>query len=66
MTTRKEKIILRHTYILDEGKWKAKGLYYDHKANQVEVFGETMIKHLKDEWILDGFMELKKKTYKIF
>ena len=61
MIKRKEKIILRHTYIFNEGKWNAKGLYYDHEANQFEVIGETIIKHLKDEWILDGFMELKTK-----
>lgn len=50
---------MRHTYILDEGKWKAKGFYYDHEANQLEVIGETEIKHRQDEWILDGFMELR-------
>lgn len=50
---------MKHSYILEEGNWKASGLYYDHEANQVEVFGETMIQHLKDEWVLDGFMELK-------
>ena len=50
---------MRHTYILVEGKWKAKGVYYDQEANKLEVTGETTIEHLPDEWILDGFMELK-------
>ncbi|WP_406242422.1 hypothetical protein ACF3M2_19590 [Tissierella carlieri] len=50
---------MEHIYILEEGNWKAVGIYYDHASNQVEVIGETMIKHLKDEWILDGYMELK-------
>lgn len=53
---------MKHTYIFEEGNWKASGLYYDHEANQVKVFGETTIKHRKDEWVLDGFMELKLET----
>ncbi|HOM03198.1 MAG TPA: hypothetical protein PLH43_10265 [Acetivibrio sp.] len=50
---------MKHTYIFEEGNWKAEGLYFDHENNCVGVYGETSIKHLKDEWILDGFMELK-------
>jgi len=50
---------MKHTYILEEGHWKAKGLYYDDAGHAIEVYGETTIKHLADEWVLDGFMELK-------
>lgn len=50
---------MKHSYIFEEGNWKATGLYFDHTSNVVEVYGETTIKHLKDEWVLDGFMELK-------
>lgn len=50
---------MNHSYIFAEGHWKAVGHYYDYEANQIEVFGETTIKHLEAEWVLDGFMELK-------
>ncbi|GAE88521.1 hypothetical protein [Acetivibrio straminisolvens] len=50
---------MKHSYIFEEGNWKAEGLYFDHENNGVGVYGETTIKHLKDEWVLDGFMELK-------
>ncbi len=50
---------MNHSYILEEGNWKASGLYFDPEGNQFEVYGETTIKHLRDEWVLDGFMELK-------
>lgn len=50
---------MRHSYIFEEGNWKAAGLYFDQACNEIEVYGETTIKHLKAEWILDGFMELK-------
>jgi hypothetical protein len=50
---------MKHTYIFEEGNWKAAGLYYDHEGNEIGVYGETTINHLQDEWVLDGFMELK-------
>jgi len=50
---------MKHSYIFEEGNWKAEGLYFDHENNKVEVYGETTIQHLKYEWVLDGFMELK-------
>lgn len=50
---------MKHSYLLQEGNWKATGVYYDSDCNQFEVYGETSIKHFKDEWVLDGFMEVK-------
>lgn len=50
---------MNHTYILEEGNWKATGKYYDENQNCVEVSGETQIIHKDEIWILDGFMELK-------
>lgn len=50
---------MKHSYILQEASWKAIGVYYDSAGNQFEVYGETAIKHFKDEWVLDGFMEVK-------
>ena len=49
---------MNHTYIFEEGIWKASGKFYDENNNCTEVTGETEIKH-KGAWILDGYMELK-------
>ena len=48
-----------HTYIFKEAKWKAKGKYYDRQLNVTNVVGETVIEHLEEHWILDGFLEVK-------
>lgn len=50
---------MNHSYIFEEGNWKAIGIYFDQESNEIEVYGETTIRHLNDEWVLDGFMELK-------
>lgn len=50
---------MKHTYILEEGIWKATGRYCDESQNYIEVSGETQITHDEETWILDGFMELK-------
>ena len=42
--------------MFQEGNWRATGRYFDHEANQVEIYGETMSKHLQDEWVLDGHL----------
>ena len=49
---------MRHTYILEDAKWRAKGKYYDRQANVTDVWGETLIEHQADQWVLDGFMEV--------
>ena len=50
---------MKHTYILEEGTWKATGRYYDEYHNCTEISGETQIIHNNEVWILDGYMELK-------
>jgi hypothetical protein len=53
---------MKHSYVFEEGNWKATGVYFDHEGNEVGVNGKTTIEHLPDEWVLNGFMELKTET----
>ncbi|CAH0119522.1 MULTISPECIES: hypothetical protein [unclassified Paenibacillus] len=58
---------MKHSYLFEEGHWKATGRYYDQEGNQVEVYAETTIRHMEKEWILDGYMELQSEhPVKIF
>ena len=50
---------MKHTYVLEPGKWKAEGNYYDESGKSILVVGETEISHQKEVWTLDGFMELQ-------
>lgn len=49
---------MRHTYIFEEGIWKASGKYYDENQVCIDVSGESKISHKDENWVLDGFMEL--------
>jgi hypothetical protein len=49
---------MKHSYILEEGIWRASGKYYDENQDCMDVSGETKISHEVDSWVLDGFMEL--------
>lgn len=53
---------MKHSYILEEGIWKASGKYYDENQTCIGISGETKISHKEDTWILDGFMELSLDT----
>ena len=50
---------MKHTYILEEGMWRASGKYHDANQNCIPVIGETKITHNELNWILDGYMELQ-------
>ena len=50
---------MKHTYILEEGIWRASGQYWDENQNCINVQGKTEITHNKSNWILDGYMELQ-------
>lgn len=50
---------MKHTYILEEGIWRASAKYYDANQNCIPVIGETKITHNELNWILDGYMELQ-------
>ena len=63
---------IRHTYLLEEGKWNVSGTYYDSCNNEMELKGEQRISHHEDQWLLDSRMELQdmsktiiQSTYKI-
>ncbi len=49
----------KHTYLFEEGKWTASGNYFDSENNDLEVKGESNIKHEKEQWHLHSFMELQ-------
>lgn len=49
---------MTHTFLLQEGLWKAKGTYYNEQNNQIPVVGETRIIHAKDKWLNEGFLKL--------
>ena len=49
----------KHTYLFEEGTWSAHGNYFDAENNDMEVKGESRIKHEKDQWHINSFMELQ-------
>lgn len=49
---------MKHTYLFEEGKWIAKGVYFDEKGESVHVEGETMIVHTDEFWINNGSMKI--------
>jgi hypothetical protein len=50
---------MKHTYVFKEWNWKASGKYYDESQNCIDVYGEIEIEHHEENWIINGFMELK-------
>lgn len=50
-----------HTYILEEGVWKASGLFYDEFNNEFTLEAETRTVHNDEEWIHEGSMLVKSK-----
>ena len=51
--------MLKHTYILEEGVWKASGFYYDEFNNTFPLEAETRTVHKDEEWIHEGNMIVK-------
>lgn len=43
---------MKHTYILEPGKWDATGKYYNNSQNYVTVRGEAESIHGESEWTL--------------
>ncbi len=48
-----------HTFLFEEGRWKAEGFFRDARGHTVLVRGETRIFHSGDRWIMEGFMEIE-------
>lgn len=53
---------MRHTYLFEEGKWIATGVYSDGKGEIVQVEGQTIITHKDEAWINDGSMKVLTDT----
>jgi len=49
---------MKHTYLLEEGKWIAKGVYSNEKGEIVQVEGQTITTHNEKSWINDGSMKI--------
>lgn len=48
-----------HTFLFEEGCWKAEGFFRDAEGYTVLVMGETRIVHGEHRWVMDGFMEIE-------
>jgi len=53
---------LKHTFLLEEGKWIARGVYSDEKGEIVQVEGQTTIIHKDEVWINEGSMKVLTNT----
>ena len=49
---------MKHTYLLEEGKWCAVGTYIDEHGSLLQAEGETVTTHQPNIWIHDGTMAL--------
>ena len=49
---------MNHTFLFQEGTWKAAGNYSGPNNKIIQVEGESKITHLKDKWLLEGYMKL--------
>lgn len=49
---------MKHTYLFEEGKWIARGTYFDEKGRTFQLEGQTIITHSSKAWINDGSMKI--------
>lgn len=49
-----------HTFLFQEGKWIANGIYTDSENQTYPTNGHTRIVHEEQIWILDGYMTVRK------
>lgn len=49
---------LEHSFLFEEGYWKASGCYYTEKGVAHQVEGRVRIYHEDDLWINDGVMKV--------
>lgn len=50
---------MKHTFILEEGKWRATGHYFDDEGKAIPIEGSARITHLKQFWLNESRMKLK-------
>jgi hypothetical protein len=48
-----------HTFLFEEGSWKAEGFFRDAEGRTVTLSGETRVIHEEKHWIMEGFMEIE-------
>lgn len=49
---------MKHTFLFEQGKWIASGVYYDEHNNEIQIEGQTVITHGGTYWVNDGYMKL--------
>jgi len=49
---------MKHTFLFEEGKWVADGIYSDEKCEVFRVEGQTRIIHNDGTWINEGSMKV--------
>ena len=53
--------MLKHTFILEEGLWQTKGVYFDENGAKFALSGQTSIKHEPGLWVELAEMHLRIK-----
>ncbi|MGC9373175.1 MAG: hypothetical protein ACP5DY_07615 [Thermovirgaceae bacterium] len=48
-----------HTFLFEEGRWKAEGFFRDARGHTVLATAETCILHSWDRWVMEGFIEIE-------
>ena len=49
---------MRHTFIMEEGLWVAKGIYFDSNNNRFFLEGSAKFTHGENKWINESYMTL--------
>jgi hypothetical protein len=49
---------MKHTFLIQEGTWKAEGSYYDEEGNHYRTSGETKITHEDGRWLNESWMRI--------
>ncbi|MFC2134135.1 hypothetical protein ACFLTH_05915 [Bacteroidota bacterium] len=47
----------KHTFLLNEGTWNAKGFYFDENEKSFAAEGETTIKHNENTWQVSNWIK---------
>lgn len=55
----------QHTYLFEEGTWKARGVFVDEHGVEKDLEGKSSIEHRKDCWMLDFSLGDFHNSYKI-
>lgn len=50
--------MIEHTFLFQEGEWKASGTYWTDQGVEFNVEGRTTITHGRRKWVNDGFLRL--------